>query len=187
MQISRGILGNIWAIRCPSCCVNLNQLRHSIFSIYRTGAMENTRTIVKETEGETCLMQKYYFPAKSNKQLRQRRGFFCTRNINLWALVGCYWMLSKIALQHWFKTMGCTLSIIKTKESKPFPHLASLLLSNCSECLSVMETKQLSPASRNNGDHKAGACFISNLDISIENIKERNTIVIGNNWMAQFA
>lgn len=72
------------------------------------------------------------------------------------------------------------------KESKPFPHLVSLLLSNCSECLSVMETKQLSPASRSNGDHKAGACFISNLDISIENIKERNAIVIGNNWMAQF-
>ena len=71
------------------------------------------------------------------------------------------------------------------KESKLFPHLASLLLSNCSECLSVMETKQLSPASRNNGDHKEGACFISNLDISIENIKERNIIVIGNNWMAQ--
>lgn len=72
------------------------------------------------------------------------------------------------------------------KKSKPFPHLASLLLSNCSECLSVIETKQLSPASRNNGDHKAGASFISNLDISIENIKERNAIVIGNNWMAQF-
>lgn len=49
-----------------------------------------------------------------------------------------------------------------------------------------METKQLSPASRSNGDHKAGACFISNFDISIENIKERNAIVIGNNWMAQF-
>ena len=71
------------------------------------------------------------------------------------------------------------------KESKLLPHLASLLLSNCSECLSVMETKQLSPASRNSGDQKEGACFISNLDISIENIKERNVIVIGNNWMAQ--
>lgn len=122
---------------------------------------------------------------KKNNQLRQRRGFFCIRDINLLAFNNIQLQLSKIALQHWFRTVGCTISIIKMKESKLFPHLASLLLSNCSKCLSVMETKQLSPASRNNGDHKEGVCFISNLDISIENIKDRNIIVIGNNWMAQ--
>lgn len=137
--------------------INLSQLRHSIFSSNNIRVMQNNRNIVKETKGKTCHEhRKYYCSTKSNTQLRQRKGFFCIRNINLLALVGCYWMPSKIALQHWFRTVGCTISIIKIKESKPFPHLASLLLSNCSECLSVMETKQLSPASRNNGDYKAG-------------------------------
>lgn len=89
------------------------------------------------------------------------RDSFCIRNINLLALVGCYWMLLKIALQPWFKAVGCTISLIKMKESQPLPHLASLLLANCSEYLSVMETKQLSPASCNNGDHKEGAASLT--------------------------
>lgn len=178
-------------ITCTRCYEDLSQFRHSFLTLYRTGATQN-RIVVKETEGERCHVHRKYYcsgekkkKGNNNNQLRQRRGFFCIRDINLLAFNNIQLELSKIALQHWFRTVGCTISIIKMKESKLFPHLASLLLSNCSECLSVMETKQLSPASRNNGDHKEGACFISNLDISIENIKERNIIVIGNNWMAQ--